>query len=92
MQYGLMVLKPIMTKYMREWEKIEGVKDNGFFGTTPFFISFVDDPKKLRRAQYLYLTALCADFSGEENRLSESIALSGENFFGLYFDRYGYLL
>lgn len=82
----------LMTKYMREWEKIEGVKDNGFFGTTPFFISFVDDPKKLRRAQYLYLTALCADFSREENRLSESVALNGENLFGLYFDRYGYLL
>ena len=30
----------LITKYFREWSKIKDVKDNGYFGTTPFFIPF----------------------------------------------------
>jgi len=81
----------LMTKYIREWAKIEHTKDNGYFGTTPFFIPFVDKPEKLRRAQYLYLMSLCADFTGGENMLSESISLNNENLFGLFFDKFGLL-
>ena len=65
------------------------MKDNGFFGTTPFFISFADDPKKLRMAQYLYLTALCDEFKGNrENallKLKESVEKNTENLYALFF-------
>lgn len=63
----------IMTKCLREWSKIQHTKDNGYFGTTPFFIPFVDEPQKLRRAQYLYLMSLCSDFA--KNARMQRVAL-----------------
>lgn len=54
----------LITKYRREWSGIDKTADNGFFGTTPFFISFTDDPKQLRRALHCYLNALICDFEG----------------------------
>ena len=86
----------IMTVYRREWKNIDKVKDNGFFGTTPFFISFTDDPQKLRRAQHCYLNALVCDFMGEKEKaqafLSESIALQSENLPALTFIAQGFLV
>ena len=85
----------LMTKYLREWEKIKHIKDNGYFSTTPFFIPFVDEPQKLRQAQYLYLTSLCADFVKDYKKASENIAksveMNNENLFALYFKKYGFL-
>lgn len=85
----------LMTKYLREWSKIQHTKDNGYFGTTPFFIPFVDEPQKLRRAQYLYLMSLCSDFSKKYDEakeyITESTALNNENLFALYFNRFGFL-
>ena len=85
----------LITKYMREWSKIKDTKDNGYFGTTPFFISFVDDPKKMRRAQYDYLMSLCHDFAKEDKIakefIEESVLLNNENHFALYFNKFGFL-
>lgn len=81
----------LITKYLREWSDIQYGEDNGYFGTTPFFIPFMDDPKKMRQAQYLYLMSLCSDYTGEENRISESTALNSENLFALYFEKFGFL-
>ncbi|MBE7044293.1 MAG: DUF5107 domain-containing protein [Ruminococcaceae bacterium] len=81
----------LITKYLREWNEIQYGEDNGYFGTTPFFIPFMDEAKKLRRAQYLYLISLCGDYTKEENRMSESVALNGENLFARYFERFGFL-
>ncbi len=82
-----------ITKYQREWEKIKDVKDNGFFGTTPFFISFTDNPQKLRIAQYSYLTALCETFKGNlktaNEKLKVAIDNNSENLFALYFLNFG---
>lgn len=77
----------LITKYLREWNKIVDIKDSGYFGTTPFFISFVDAPEKLRRAQYLYLTSLCYQLMGDNSeankRIGESVALNNDNLFAL---------
>ena len=85
----------LITKYKREWEKIKDTSDNGFFGTTPFFISFTDDPKRLRRAQYLYFASLADEFTGNEveakNKVTESISLNNENLFCLYYNTFGFL-
>ncbi len=78
----------LITRYLREWSKIKDVKDNGFFGTTPFFIPFVDAPSKMRRAQYLYLTALCDAYMGipcAKEKLEEAFALNNDNLFALFF-------
>ena len=84
-----------MTQYLREWSKIKDVKDNGYFGTTPFFISFVDSPEKLRYAQYAYLMALCSDFMAEPCKaseyISESVKGNNENLFALFFEKFGFL-
>ncbi len=85
----------LITKYIREWDKIKDGYDNGFFGTTPFFISFVDKPERLRRAQHLYLTSLCHDFMENEkeskSRVEESVCLNNENLFGLFYNKLGFL-
>ena len=85
----------LITRYLHEWSKIRHIKDNGYFGTTPFFLSFVDDPRKLRKAQYHYLMSLCydcmqcSDDAKADIRLSAS--LNSENLFALYFNRFGFL-
>ena len=85
----------LITEYRREWSGIDKVTDNGFFGTTPFFISFTDDPKQLRRALYCYLNALICDFTGEKEKaqelISEGLALNSENLPALTFKEQGFL-
>lgn len=85
----------IITNYRREWSGIDKVQDNGFFGTTPFFISFTDDPRRLRLAQHNYLSALIADFMGEETKaqalMKESYSLNSENLSPLTFITQGFL-
>ena len=85
----------LMTKYLREWSKIQYTKDNGYFGTTPFFIPFVDEPQKLRRSQYLYLMSLCSEFAQNNGEamesVTESVSLNNDNLFALYFEKFGFL-
>ena len=84
-----------ITKYRREWSGIDKIRDNGFFGTTPFFISFTDDPKRLRRALHCYLNALIAEFTGESDKatslIKESYSLNNENLSALTFKAQGFL-
>ena len=85
----------LMTKYLREWKQIKNTVDNGYFGTTPFFIPFVDEPQKLRQAQYLYLLSLCADYMKNYDEADEfikdSVSKNGENLFAIFFNKYGFL-
>lgn len=87
--------RAIITKHYREWKNIKDIKDNGFFGTTPFFISFIENPKKLRNAQYSYLMALCYSFMRKDELSKKEIALSAElnneNLYSLFFNKYGFL-
>lgn len=50
--------RQVITRFLRECEKIRNTKDNTYFGTTPFFISFIDDPERMREALYQYLWGL----------------------------------
>ena len=85
----------LITRYLREWKSIKDVKDNGYFSTTPFFIPFVDNPEKMRKAQYLYLMALCHDYMEKKNEakemMEESSRLNTDNLFALYFKQDGFL-
>ena len=82
----------LITKYIREWDKIQYGKDNGYFDTTPFFIPFVDDPKKLRMAQHKYLMGLCNLAIGEKETartlLAESVDLNQDNLFAVFFTKF----
>lgn len=81
--------RKLVTTYRREWEGIADQRNDGFFNTTPFFISFVDQPARLRRDQYLWLTALmedCMGRSGEaEKKLSDLLSGCTENLTAMTF-------
>lgn len=85
----------LITKYFREWKKIIDVKDNGYFETTPFFIPFVDDPKKLRKAKWSYLMALCYDYMERPEEAAKYITESSEQntdfLFAKFYQQYGFL-
>ncbi|MBR4889069.1 MAG: DUF5107 domain-containing protein [Clostridia bacterium] len=80
----------VTIKYRREWDKIPTVTDSGFFGTTPFFIPFIDEPARLRKAQHRYLSALMLAAMGEDTaaaeRMKESAALNNDNMFAVVYD------
>lgn len=84
--------RQLITQYLREWKKIGDGKDSGFFSTTPFFIPFVDAPKKLRRAQYLYLTGLCESYMGNREKavdnMRASLKLNGDYMMTHFFARF----
>ncbi len=63
-----------MGKAKREWQADINKKDNGYFATTPFFISFTDDAAQLRRAQYLYLLGLVSDYEGKPEQAKAQFA------------------
>ena len=84
-----------ITRYRREWSGIAKTVDNGFFSTTPFFISFMDDPRKMRMAQYEYLMSLCYAYMGDcdtaKCRLGKSLELQNENLAAISFALQGFL-
>ncbi|MCI9067429.1 MAG: DUF5107 domain-containing protein [Lachnospiraceae bacterium] len=85
----------IMTRFRRIWKKELTRKDNGFFDTTPFFLSFIGAPETLRRACYLYLLGLVELFDGREaaagKLFEESGSLNRDNLFCGWFAENGAL-
>ena len=83
--------KQLITKYRRQWNGMFGVKDNGFFATTPFFMPFIEAPERLRRAKALYLSAFCDLYMGDaaaaKEKMAESYALNNDNLFALFFSK-----
>ena len=80
--------RSIVTRYLRAWREIDGKKDNGFFGTTPFFMPFVDDPAQMRRSYALYLCGLMDSYLGEASaseKLRESYALNNDRLTALLY-------
>lgn len=61
----------LMAKAKRDWTKALTQKDNGFFATTPFFISFAQDPAIARRAYYQYLLGLVKLYEGDREGAKE---------------------
>ena len=75
----------LMTTYKRVWTAGMDKVDNGYFNTTPFFISFIDNAAQMRRAYFLYLTGLVDLYDGKtaaaNEKLAESYQLNSENLF-----------
>lgn len=57
----------LMAKYKRLWTRSLTQKDNGFFSTTPFFISFVPQPAIARKGCFSYLLGLVDLFEGNHS-------------------------
>ncbi|MBQ1448053.1 MAG: DUF5107 domain-containing protein, partial [Erysipelotrichaceae bacterium] len=47
--------KRLMNDYKRKWTEELHRVDSGFFAATPYYVSFVEQPEKARRSQYLYM-------------------------------------
>ena len=81
--------RKLITEYRRRWSAMLDVKDNGFFATTPFFISFVDDPATLRHAKAQYLLGLLDLYAGDTTAASEkmkdSFSHNNDNLFALLY-------
>ena len=79
----------LMAKCKREWTASLRQKDNGFFATTPFFISFVPDPAVARQGYYSYLLGLVALYEGASEKAAELFAdgyrCCSDNMFCHYF-------
>ncbi len=59
----------LMKKRIAEFETARETEDTGVFGTTPFFISFIDDPKTARRFHYSYPLCLFSTVLRDEKRM-----------------------
>lgn len=79
----------IMGRAKRAWTAELARKDNGFFATTPFFVSFVQQPAVLRRGCFSYLLALVNLFEGNTGAAAtlfdESYSLNSDNVFCHYY-------
>ena len=75
----------LMNDCKRKWNEELGKKDDGFFSNTPFLISFMDDPARMRRAFYLYLLGLVDLWDGRpelaKQKLAEAYALNTDNIY-----------
>ena len=82
----------IMGKAKRDWSANLDRVDNGFFSTTPFFISSAQDPKVARRAYYQYLLGLVALYEGYREAAGElfreSYAGNSDSHFCHYYAHY----
>ena len=60
--------RALMDEYSRRCEEAVGKQDAGYFSTTPFFISYCDEPKRQRRAYYSAQLGFAARFAGDSGR------------------------
>jgi Tfp pilus assembly protein PilF len=57
----------MMVNYkVQDWQAGLKAADAGWFGTTPFFLSFVDAPEQARTAYFSYLLALANRYMGND--------------------------
>jgi len=81
----------IMAEVKRKWTKELTRIDNGFFTTTPFFISFAPEASAMRRAYYSYLLGLVKLYEGEKEAAGklfrESHQLNSDHLFCHYYSQ-----
>ena len=66
--------RALIDKYLKKWTKAKKMEDPGYFGTTPFFISYIDSPKEQREAYYSYLLGFAYEFTGDNKRAKMSFS------------------
>jgi tetratricopeptide (TPR) repeat protein len=76
----------VMDKHLKLWKQAETVEDPGYFATTPFFISYCDNPARLRTANYRYLIGLARRYARDEANSRKDLSRSAElEPYNLYF-------
>lgn len=69
---------------LSEFEKASLTVDTGYFGTTPFFISFIDDSATSRMRFYAYPLMLLSAFLGDDDRVAKYKKILSEETYGTY--------
>lgn len=63
--------RALIDKYQKKWNEAITKEDVGYFGTTPFFISYCDDAKTARKAYYSYLLGFAYRFMERHEKSKE---------------------
>lgn len=63
--------RALIDKYQKKWNEAITKEDVGYFGTTPFFISYCDDAKTARKAYYSYLLGFAYRFIERHEKSKE---------------------
>ncbi len=71
--------RALIDKCQKEWKNEITKADAGFFNTTPFFISYCDNPKTARLAYYSYLLGFAYKFMGRTEDSAKAFKTAHEN-------------
>ena len=69
-----------------EFESAAAQQTLGYFGTTPFFISFIDQPAEARTLHYAYPLYLFASYLGDEQAKKTYADRISRDGYGMYID------
>ena len=70
--------RAVIDKHLKAWSAAIGKEDPGYFGTTPFFISYCDDAKTARCAYFSYLLGFAYRFMEKEDESHRCFAAAHE--------------
>mgnify|MGYP000882719977 FL=1 len=75
----------LIRRCLHKWEEECQKKDSGYFRTTPFFVSYCEDPATARKAHYKYLIGLAnlylRDKKSAEENLHTALLLEPDNLY-----------
>lgn len=70
--------RAVIDKYQKEWKEMINKEDAGYFGTTPFFMSYCDDAKTARKAYYSYLLGFAYRFMKKDEKSKEMFKIAAD--------------
>lgn len=79
-QKGRDLVQTRLEQFESELEK----EDTGYFGTTPFFLVFIDQPARARRQYYSYPLMLFSRFLGDKRRAAKYEDILRQETYGSY--------
>ncbi len=65
-----------LRSHLTQWNQAWGKENGGHFNTTPFFISYMDQPVEARTAYFKYLTAKAKAALGDRNAAKADLEIS----------------
>ncbi|MGN0178827.1 MAG: DUF5107 domain-containing protein [Monoglobaceae bacterium] len=70
--------RALIDEYLKKWNDAITKEDVGYFGTTPFFISYCDDAKTVRKAYYSYLLGFAYRFMERYEKSKEMFGVAAD--------------
>ncbi len=70
--------RALIDKYQKKWKENINVTDPGYFTSTPFFISYCDNPSNARKAYYSYLLGFAYKFMEQPEKSCSMFKIAAE--------------